>query len=125
MFCRDCHLAKQDFDEAIVDLDTLSEESYKDRTLIMQFWNDNFTLWHSHLQEDGGRIANICSLLIMTMCSLVFRFGVFVILTCCTFDTERTHLCAYLGSNISSCGYLKNNISFPYGDKKDGSSHLK
>jgi 14-3-3 protein epsilon len=31
-----CHLAKQAFDDAIAELDTLSEESYKDSTLIMQ-----------------------------------------------------------------------------------------
>ncbi|CAI9094578.1 OLC1v1030338C1 [Oldenlandia corymbosa var. corymbosa] len=33
---RACHLAKQAFDEAISKLDTLSEESYKNSTLIMQ-----------------------------------------------------------------------------------------
>ena len=32
---RACHLAKQAFDDAIAELDTLSEESYKDSTLIM------------------------------------------------------------------------------------------
>ena len=31
-----CALAKQAFDDAIAELDTLSEESYKDATLIMQ-----------------------------------------------------------------------------------------
>lgn len=53
-----CHLAKQAFDDAIagqymtpelvgrqltqcVELDTLSEESYKDSTLIMQLLRDN------------------------------------------------------------------------------------
>lgn len=30
-----CQLAKQAFDDAIAELDTLSEESYKDSTLIM------------------------------------------------------------------------------------------
>lgn len=51
---RACHLAKQAFDEAIAELDTLSEESYKDSTLIMQLLRDNLTLWTSDLQEDGG-----------------------------------------------------------------------
>ncbi|KAK2434403.1 14-3-3 protein SGF14l [Trifolium repens] len=51
---RACHLAKQAFDEAIADLDTLSEESYKDSTLIMQLLRDNLTLWTSDLPEDGG-----------------------------------------------------------------------
>jgi len=51
---RACHLAKQAFDEAIAELDTLSEDSYKDSTLIMQLLRDNLTLWTSDLQEDGG-----------------------------------------------------------------------
>ncbi|GFZ00206.1 general regulatory factor 12 [Actinidia rufa] len=42
---RACHLAKQAFDEAIAELDTLNEESYKDSTLIMQLLRDNLTLW--------------------------------------------------------------------------------
>ncbi|KAJ9188117.1 hypothetical protein P3X46_003509 [Hevea brasiliensis] len=49
-----CHLAKQAFDEAISELDTLSEESYKDSTLIMQLLRDNLTLWTSDIPEDGG-----------------------------------------------------------------------
>lgn len=50
---RACHLAKQAFDEAIAELDTLSEESYKDSTLIMQLLRDNLTLWTSDIAEDG------------------------------------------------------------------------
>ncbi|XP_073061389.1 14-3-3-like protein D isoform X1 [Primulina eburnea] len=50
---RACHLAKQAFDEAISELDTLSEESYKDSTLIMQLLRDNLTLWTSDIAEDG------------------------------------------------------------------------
>ena len=38
------HLAKQAFDDAIAELDMLSEESYKDSTLIMQLLRDNLTL---------------------------------------------------------------------------------
>ena len=37
----------QAFDDAIAELDTLSEESYKDSTLIMQLLRDNLTLWTS------------------------------------------------------------------------------
>ncbi|CEP15759.1 hypothetical protein [Parasitella parasitica] len=48
---RACTLAKQAFDNAIAELDTLSEESYKDSTLIMQLLRDNLTLWTSDLQE--------------------------------------------------------------------------
>ncbi|KAG0495894.1 hypothetical protein HPP92_000585 [Vanilla planifolia] len=50
---RACHLAKQAFDEAIFELDTLSEESYKDSTLIMQLLRDNLTLWTTDIPEDG------------------------------------------------------------------------
>ncbi|CAL5348804.1 unnamed protein product [Camellia sinensis] len=47
---RACNLAKQAFDEAIAELDTLGEESYKDSTLIMQLLRDNLTLWTSDMQ---------------------------------------------------------------------------
>ena len=49
---RACELAKQAFDEAIAELDTLGEESYKDSTLIMQLLRDNLTLWTSDMQGD-------------------------------------------------------------------------
>jgi len=42
-----CDLAKEAFDNAIAELDTLDEESYKDSTLIMQLLRDNLTLWTS------------------------------------------------------------------------------
>ncbi|KAH7821904.1 putative 14-3-3 protein [Monocercomonoides exilis] len=42
-----CQMAKQAFDDAIAELDTLTEESYKDTTLIMQLIRDNLTLWTS------------------------------------------------------------------------------
>ncbi|KAJ6954570.1 hypothetical protein NC652_006109 [Populus alba x Populus x berolinensis] len=51
---RACHLAKQAFDDAIAELDSLNEESYKDSTLIMQLLRDNLTLWTSDLSEEGG-----------------------------------------------------------------------
>ena len=46
-----CALAKQAFDDAIAELDTLSEESYKDSTLIMQLLRDNLTLWTSDITD--------------------------------------------------------------------------
>ncbi|KAI7992570.1 hypothetical protein ACSBR2_021996 [Camellia fascicularis] len=51
---RACSLAKQAFDEAIAELDTLGEDSYKDSTLIMQLLRDNLTLWTSDMQDDGA-----------------------------------------------------------------------
>ncbi|KAK8970865.1 14-3-3 protein 7 [Platanthera guangdongensis] len=51
---RACHLAKQAFDEAITELNTLSEESYRDSTLILQLLKDNLTLWTSDLPEESG-----------------------------------------------------------------------
>merc|ERR1712107_644134 len=50
---RACQLAKAAFDDAIAELDTLSEESYKDSTLIMQLLRDNLTLWTSDMQGEG------------------------------------------------------------------------
>ena len=65
-----CQLAKQAFDDAIAELDTLNEDSYKDSTLIMQVGShsvvsaisisfsfqllrDNLTLWTSDTAGDG------------------------------------------------------------------------
>ena len=44
-----CGLAKRAFDDAIAELDTLSEDSYKDATLIMQLLRDNLSLWTSEI----------------------------------------------------------------------------
>jgi len=46
-----CKLAKDAFDDAIAELDELSEEDYKDATLIMQLLRDNLTLW---TQDEAG-----------------------------------------------------------------------
>ena len=64
---RACHIAKQAFDDAIAELDTLSEESYKDSTLIMQLLRDNLTLWTSDNAVDveasnaegGGQVGDV------------------------------------------------------------------
>jgi len=55
---RACQLAKQAFDDAIAELDTLSEDSYKDSTLIMQLLRDNLTLWTSDIQGDDAEKAD-------------------------------------------------------------------
>jgi 14-3-3 protein epsilon len=55
---RACHLAKQAFDDAIAELDTLSEDSYKDSTLIMQLLRDNLTLWTSDMQGGEDKSEN-------------------------------------------------------------------
>jgi hypothetical protein len=49
---RACHLAKEAFDAAIAELDSLDQESYKDSTLIMQLLRDNLTLWTSDAQQE-------------------------------------------------------------------------
>ncbi|VDP14783.1 unnamed protein product [Onchocerca flexuosa] len=57
---RACQLAKQAFDDAIAELDTLNEDSYKDSTLIMQLLRDNLTLWTSDTgadDQEGGEQA--------------------------------------------------------------------
>jgi len=55
---RACHLAKQAFDDAIAELDTLSEDSYKDSTLIMQLLRDNLTLWTSDMAGGEDKQEN-------------------------------------------------------------------
>merc|ERR1711974_301701 len=49
-----CKMARQAFEDAIAELDNVSEDSYKDSTLIMQLLRDNLTLWTSD-QEQGGQ----------------------------------------------------------------------
>lgn len=49
-----CSMAQKAFDEAISELDSVSEDSYKDSTLIMQLLRDNLTLWTSDAVNDAG-----------------------------------------------------------------------
>uniref|UniRef100_A0A094ZCH1 14-3-3 protein epsilon n=1 Tax=Schistosoma haematobium TaxID=6185 RepID=A0A094ZCH1_SCHHA len=49
-----CRLAQTAFDDAISRLEHLSEESYKDSTLIMQLLRDNLTLWTSDPERDDN-----------------------------------------------------------------------
>lgn len=48
-----CQLSKQAFDDAISELDSLDEDSYKDSTLIMQLLRENLTLWTSNERAEG------------------------------------------------------------------------
>jgi 14-3-3 protein epsilon len=50
-----CKLAKKAFDDAIQDIDTLTEDSYKDSTFILQLLRDNLTLWNSDLQQSKDK----------------------------------------------------------------------
>jgi hypothetical protein len=49
-----CRMAREGFEEAIAELDNVSEESYKDSTLIMQLLRDNLTLWTSDQEGADG-----------------------------------------------------------------------
>lgn len=55
---KDCpgaiEVAKEAFDEAIAGLDDLSEDHYKDSTLIMQLLRDNMTLWTN--PDEGDQV---------------------------------------------------------------------
>jgi len=48
-------LAKKAFDDAIEKLESLTDDSYKDSTLIMQLLRDNITLWTSNADEDDKK----------------------------------------------------------------------
>jgi len=49
-----CTLANSAFNDALPALDTLSEDSYKDSTVIMQLLRDNLTLWTSEGGDDDA-----------------------------------------------------------------------
>eukprot|EP01120_Amphizonella_sp_Union-15-10_P001122 TRINITY_DN1117_c0_g3_i1.p1 TRINITY_DN1117_c0_g3~~TRINITY_DN1117_c0_g3_i1.p1 ORF type:complete len:276 (-),score=78.93 TRINITY_DN1117_c0_g3_i1:400-1146(-) len=47
-----CTLAKQAFDDAISGLDKLTDDSYKETTLILQLIRENLSLWTSNKGDD-------------------------------------------------------------------------
>ncbi|XP_033096877.1 14-3-3 protein homolog 1-like [Anneissia japonica] len=49
-----CQMAKTAFDEAIADIDHVSEDTYKDSTLIMQLLRDNLALWSADDEAEDG-----------------------------------------------------------------------
>jgi hypothetical protein len=48
-----CEVAKKAFDDALSELDSLREDTYKDSTLILQLIRDNLTLWTSESESEG------------------------------------------------------------------------
>eukprot|EP00435_Cladocopium_sp_Y103_P069630 s1104_g33.t1 len=48
-----CQLAKEAFENAMGDLDSLDAEQYKDSAAIMQLLRDNLALWQNDLPGDG------------------------------------------------------------------------
>ena len=48
-----CELAKGAFDDAITQVDSLQEKSFKDSQLIMQLLRDKFTLWTSETAQEN------------------------------------------------------------------------
>jgi len=47
-----CEMAKKAFDEAIKELETLSEDEHRDATTIMSLLRDNLQLWTSDVEEE-------------------------------------------------------------------------
>ena len=101
---RACHLAKQAFDDAIAELDTLSEESYKDSTLIMQLLRDNLTLWTSDMQDSGKisqkkktfRVVLIYIHMLLQLTSLLIqRMRLMLMLRSKLLDRSHQYLCFF------------------------------
>lgn len=50
-----CKLAKDAFDQAILKVEVLSDESFKDSILIMNLLKDNLTLWTGDMQDAAAQ----------------------------------------------------------------------
>ena len=53
-----CKMAQETFDAAIADLDSLTEEHYKDSVLILQLLRDNLTQWTEKEAKEQGSGSN-------------------------------------------------------------------
>jgi hypothetical protein len=89
----------QAFDEAISELDTLGEESYKDSTLIMQLLRDNLTLWTSDITVS----------LSLSLSLLPLSPSLFVQACSCT-----THVCIYASMHLNTCVHVDIRASGPF-----------
>ncbi len=56
---RACRLAKTAFDDAIADLHSLPDDTYKDSTLIMQLIRDNLALWTTDVAQGTERLKKV------------------------------------------------------------------
>lgn len=74
-------MAKQVFDEAISELDSLNEDNYKDGTLILQLLRDNLTLWTSDIPEDAGMYKS-CSQGCFGACIILVAGSLTIYLVC-------------------------------------------
>ena len=54
-----CNLAKTAFDDALREIDSVTEETYQDSTLIMQLLRDNLTLWTAEISECKNNIMDV------------------------------------------------------------------
>lgn len=54
---RACKIARAAFDDAIAELDTMSEETYRDSTIILQLLRDNIKLWESQQEVQKGQCS--------------------------------------------------------------------
>lgn len=50
-------LSRDAFEEAVIYMDSLTEENYKDTTLLMQLLRDNIAVWTSELEEEQQMLA--------------------------------------------------------------------
>ncbi|GJT97327.1 14-3-3 protein 7-like protein isoform X1 [Tanacetum coccineum] len=53
-----CNMAKQAFEDAAAELDSLDKKSYQDSSLIMRLIGDNLTLWTPDPAEDKAGEQN-------------------------------------------------------------------